>query len=331
MIIRHFLLWARTATPGQRAEALGALARAYLYSELTPDDRWEAETAMTALLDDPSPMVRRALAEALANAKQAPHHIVVALANDQSDIAALVLSRSPVLSDADLIDCVAIGDELVQTAIALRPQVNVCLSAALAEIAAPAALAALLENHAATISASSLARIAARHGGEPRVREALLAHPELPLPIRQDIAVAIAETLSGFVLDCGWLSRARAERVAREAREKAAVSLSAEAAVDDVVRLVAHLRRTGQLTPALILRAVLSRAPAFAEAAFAELSGLPLERIRGLLRDRRGAGLGPLYKKAGLPASLEPASRPRWRRCGPMVRRSMPARSSRVA
>jgi uncharacterized protein (DUF2336 family) len=35
----------------------------------------------------------------------------VALANDQNDIAALVLSRSPVLSDADLVDCAALGGE----------------------------------------------------------------------------------------------------------------------------------------------------------------------------------------------------------------------------
>src|SRR5215207_4837542 len=117
MIVRQFLLWARTAPPGHRAEALSALARAYLYSDLTPDERWEAETAMTAMLDDPAPVVRRALAEAFANATEAPRHLVVALANDRSDIAALVLSRSPVLIEADLVDCAALGDELAQIAI----------------------------------------------------------------------------------------------------------------------------------------------------------------------------------------------------------------------
>ena len=61
MIIGSFLLWARTAPPGQRAEAGSALARAYLYSDLTSDERWEAETALIALLDD-VPNVRRALA-----------------------------------------------------------------------------------------------------------------------------------------------------------------------------------------------------------------------------------------------------------------------------
>ncbi|HEX8164244.1 MAG TPA: DUF2336 domain-containing protein [Beijerinckiaceae bacterium] len=307
MIIRQFLLWAQTAPPGERAEAAGALARAYLYSDLKPEDRWEAETAMTALLDDPSPLVRRALAEAFANAREAPRHLVVALANDQSDIAALVLARSPVLPDADLVDCAALGGEIVQTAVALRPRVSVAVSAALAEIASAVSLTALAGNAGAAIADSAFARMVERHGGSPELREALLARPDLPLPIRQSIAVAVSESLSTFVLGCGWLSPERTERIVREAREKTTLALSSAAEREDVSRLVSHLRRTGQLTPALILRALLSGGMAFAEAAFADLSGLAPARVAGLLRDRRGAGFAPLYRKAGLPAGLKPA------------------------
>ena len=54
------------APPGERAEATSALARAYLYSDLSPDDLAAAEGAMIMLLDDPSPLVRRALAEVFA-------------------------------------------------------------------------------------------------------------------------------------------------------------------------------------------------------------------------------------------------------------------------
>ncbi|HEX8666211.1 MAG TPA: DUF2336 domain-containing protein [Beijerinckiaceae bacterium] len=307
MIVRQFLLWAQTAPAGQRAEAAGALARAYLYSDLSPEDRWEAETAMTALLDDPSPLVRRALAEAFANAKDAPRHLVVALANDQDDVAALVLSRSPVLSDADLVDCAALGGEIARTAIALRPRVSVAVAAALAEIAGAASLAALAGNKGAEIPDSAFARMVERHGGEAALREALLARPDLPLAIRQSIAVAVSESLAGFVLGCGWLSPERTERIVREAREKTTLALSSAAEREDVSRLVAHLRRTGQLTPALILRALLSRNLAFAEAAFADLSGLAPARVASLLRDRRGSGFAALYRKAVLPASLQGA------------------------
>ena len=307
MIVRQFLLWARTAPPGQRAEAAGALARAYLYSDFSPEDRWEAATAMTALLDDPSPLVRRALAEAFANAKDAPRHLVVALANDQDDVAALVLSRSPVLSDADLVDCAALGGDLARTAIALRPRVSVAVAAALAEIAGAASLAALAGNRGAEIPDSAFARIVERHAGSAELRETLIARPDLPLAIRQAIAVAVSESLAGFVLDRGWLSPERTQRIVREAREKATLALSSAAEREDVSRLVAHLRRTGQLTPALILRALLSRNLVFAEAAFGDLSGLAPARVAGFLRDRRGSGFAALYRKAGLPASLEPA------------------------
>ncbi len=68
--------------------------------------------------------MRRALAEAFASAPDAPHHIVLGLADDQSDISSIVLGRSPVLSDSDLIDCAAIGDAIAQSAIALRPVVS---------------------------------------------------------------------------------------------------------------------------------------------------------------------------------------------------------------
>ncbi len=307
MIVRRFLIWVRSATPGQRADGVSALARTLLYADLSPEDRWEAETALTAMLDDPSPLVRRAMAEAFANAAEAPRHLVLALAGDQADIAALVLARSPLLADADLVDCAALGDDIVQEAIASRPRLSVAVSAALAEIAGPAALTVLADNREAEINPASLARMVERHGADGRLREALLARPGLPVEVRQAVAVALSQSLSAFVTGAGWLSLERCDRAVREARDKASVALSVEAPGADVHRLVAHLRRTGQLTPALILRAILSRGLAFAEAAFADLTGLPPARVAGLLQDRRSSGLGPLYKRAGLPEALRPA------------------------
>jgi uncharacterized protein (DUF2336 family) len=120
MIVRDFLDWVRTAPAGKRAEATSALARAYLYSDLSPDDLGAAEGAMLMLLDDPSPLVRRALADALAASPSAPPAIVLALAADHPDIAAPVLALSPLFVDADLVDAVATGTPAVQTAIASR-------------------------------------------------------------------------------------------------------------------------------------------------------------------------------------------------------------------
>ena len=130
-IVRRFLAWAQRAGAEERGEAASALARAYLYSDLTPSIRAEAALAMTSLLDDPSALVRRALAEALGGASEAPRHVILALAGDQSDVAAAVLQRSPVLTDADLVDCAALADVVAQCAIARRPNLGRGAAAAL--------------------------------------------------------------------------------------------------------------------------------------------------------------------------------------------------------
>ncbi len=85
-IVRDFLHWLDTAPANERAEAAGALGRAYLCSDLTADELAPAEGLMLKLLDDPSPLVRRALADALAASPAAPPAVIIALATDQPQI-----------------------------------------------------------------------------------------------------------------------------------------------------------------------------------------------------------------------------------------------------
>ena len=307
MIVRRFLLWARTAPAEARAQGAAALAGAYLRSAMSPEDRREAETALIALVDDPSPLVRRALAEELAAAPQAPRNLVLGLIAEQSDIAALLLAQSPVLTEADLVDAAAIGDGLAQRAIAQRPWLSPGICAALAEVGCEDALVALLANPTAEIPDFSLERIFEREGEAGAVREAMLARDDLPTGLRQAIAAKVSDALAAFVSGCGWLTEERSARLARESTERVAVALAAGGEASDAPAIVDCLRENGRLTPGVILRSLLSGEPALAEAAFAALSDLPLKRVRALLWDRRGAGLKALYRKAAMPDALLPA------------------------
>src|SRR4249920_1945087 len=114
MIVRQFINWVRTAPAGERAEATRALARAWLISDLSEDDRIAAEGALLMLLDDPSPLVRLSMSEVFARSPDAPATIVRALAADQPSIALPVLEHSPLLIDADLVDIVATGNNDTQ-------------------------------------------------------------------------------------------------------------------------------------------------------------------------------------------------------------------------
>ncbi|GJE46890.1 DUF2336 domain-containing protein [Methylobacterium soli] len=305
MIIRQFLAWTQHSSAGRRAEAASALARAYLYTNLGPEAAWEAKTAILALLDDPAPVVRRALAEACAASARAPRPLVVSLAADQPEIASLVLARSPILTDADLVDAAAMGAEDIRTVIAARHHLTYAVAGALAEIGGPETLARLAANPTAQITTGRLLRMVERHGDDATLREALLARADLPLEVRHAVAGRLARTLSGFVTACGWLSPERGERVGREASERSVLELCADAGAGALGRVVQHLRGTGQLNAGLILRAILSGQMMFAEAAYADLTGIDRARVAGLMRQPRGTA--SLHRRAGLPEPLLPA------------------------
>jgi len=199
MIVRHFLDWIRTAPAGKRAEATAALARAYLYSDLSPDDAAAAEGAMLMLLDDASPMVRRALADALAASPSAPPAIVLALAADQPQIAAPVLALSPLFIDADLVDAVATGNGAVQSAIATRAGLPRPVAAAIAEVGSAEACLVLAENSEAEMAPVSIDRMIERFGHLAAIREALLAREDIGAATRLTLVAKVSETLVDFV------------------------------------------------------------------------------------------------------------------------------------
>jgi uncharacterized protein (DUF2336 family) len=303
MIVRQFISWVRTAPAGERAEATRALSRAWLVSDLSEEDRAAAEGALLMLLDDPSPLVRQAMAEVFARSTEAPGAIVQALSLDQPSVALPVLEHSPLLIDADLVDLIAIGNSEVQCAIARRVNLPPSVCAAIAEVGTAAAALELIENAYAELAPFSWDRIVERHGHLGAIRESMLVLEDLPAATRVALVAKLSDTLAQFVAARNWLSADRAGRIANEARERSTINIAARSLGDDMHELVLHLRATGQLTAGLILRALLSGNLELFDHALAELSGLPPARVSSLLHDRGGASLRALLTRAGLPES----------------------------
>ena len=184
-----------------------------------------------------------------------------------------------------MIDCAAIGDVFAQSAIALRARVPRGVCAALAEVGAREAAISLAVNPGADLPEFSMRRMIERFGDDGEMREALLSRPYLPARCAAISSTPPPQASPSFVVDCGWLSSERAERLAREARDKANVIIVAETAECDgrhgVRELVAHLRGCGQLTASLVLRALLSGNRDLFEAALVELSGLREDKVAG--------------------------------------------------
>jgi uncharacterized protein (DUF2336 family) len=306
-IVRRFLAWAQSANADARAEGASALARAYLYSDLTPSVRAEAAVAMTALTDDPSVLVRQALAEALCRAHDAPRTVILALAADEPEAAAAVLQYSLVLTDADLVECVRNGDLPAHMALTRRRKLGRQAAAALAAVGQLDAVLALIANLDIDLPPELLDSVLTRFNDDARVRDALLERASLPAALRARIAVTAAKDLA--IEASQWMAPERAERVAREARDRAISAIASSCLPDERAELARALRAAGALTPALLLRSLLGGRSDLFAASMSELSGVPAPRVAAFILEPQGQGFAALARRAGLKDGVLPAFR----------------------
>jgi uncharacterized protein (DUF2336 family) len=304
---RVFSVAARRATQGSGPRSGEARACLPLWRATEPE-REHARHALTLLAGHASPLVRRALATTVASATNAPHCVVHALASDCSDVAAIILARSPLLSSAELVECAATADSIAQTAIALRPWVPAPVCAALAEAGALKALLALASNPGAELLEFSIRRMIERHSQDADLRAALLSRPNLPVSIHSDLACGAAISHAARLVERSALPPEKAEWLIQDACEQAIVKIAVEIASEtsQIMKLVAHLRHSKQLTAALLLRGLLCSNRSLFEFALRELTGLRLRRVAGLVADEKSRGFAALYRRAGMPERLLP-------------------------
>lgn len=299
-VIQHFMKWMETAKVAERAAAAVALAHAYLDGKLAFEERYAAEAAMTALLDDPSSKVRAALAEAVSMSRHAPVQVVAALAADQPDVAGPVLARSPVLSDTDLIECISEGREASQCLIAGRPRISMGVAAAIAEVGALEACLVLADNSGADIASLSFRRLIERFGSDARLREALFADPRLPSDCRHKLLVHLGEALRDAPFVKALVGQVRAEKLTREACVRASLTLIDSVEQNEYEALVEHLRLSGELSTGFVIRLVAHGKIDFFGTVLVALAGQPEARVRALLSNGRDVAISALLQKAGL-------------------------------
>ena len=300
MIVQHFLKWSQAADVSKRAAAASALGRAYLQSDMDFEERCAADAAMTLLLDDPSPKVRLALAEAVASSRAAPPQIVTALAGDQYEIASLVIARSPVLRDGDLIARVAIAEPRIQALIADRPEVSNSLALAICEYGHRNAIVTLLANHNAHVCAGCRDIVVERHLDDAAVRGALLADPDLSPVHRLKVLQASRDALSASPFVSRVLGEGGAKRISGEAASNALVLLASGRMDEGIRDLIAELRESGALTTKLLIRAVCAGKIDFVARVLADLSGQAYDRVTSILVGERDNQLRALLDASGL-------------------------------
>jgi uncharacterized protein (DUF2336 family) len=242
--------------------------------------------------------IKLRLAERLAETPDAPKERVVALANDEINIARPLLTMSAALADEDLVEIVRQRGMSHRLAIASREGVSETVTAALVESGDGDVMRELLDNRSARIAEATYAYLA----------ELSHAREELQKPLvgREDLPGDVAARLYGWV--AADLKRRIRERHPFDARavkwagemewviEEAAVQAAADHAVaydwgTATDRLADAIQAEHLNDPAILVKTLRQGHVSLFEAIFARLAELPIKIARRILYQPDGRAL----------------------------------------
>jgi len=309
VFVERFMAWSVAAGVEQRSKAISELAGDLLTGKVAEQDEPDCEQILTLYLDDPNTRVRRALASAVAPHSHAPRTLIWALAEDVAEVAEPIFATSPILRSKDLVHAAVNGEELLQSAVARREDIDGAVCRALVEKGLPLAICGLLENKSVVLGPGLKHDIAVRLGDVPEVRELLLASNDLAARTRQILVERLSTSLLSFATGKGWAEESKMANVTRDACNRVAIDIAGQTDPDNMPEFVQHLRDTDQLTPALLVRAACHGNAAMLENTFALLSGKSLSKVQSIIDANRPSAFRSLYSRTGLPEAFMPVFR----------------------
>lgn len=292
-----------------RAEVAAKVARQFNEVELLPRERELAHEILGYLVHDVAVSVRESLSRCLTDNPAAPRNIVLQLARDIDQVAIPVLERSPVLTDEDLVGLVYYGSPAKQCAIAGRAEVGAPVSEAIAHRGDRQAVLTLVHNSGAVINEAAATILAKRYGEDADVAAPLVKRGELPALLVERLIAMISEQIRDYLVEHHEVDRRVAATLEEQTRERTTADTIQRTGQTDLRALTQQLAANNRLTATLILRAACAGEIRFVEAAFAELTSVPDERIWRLIHDVGALGFRAVYARAGMPEALYPAFR----------------------
>ncbi|MDO9126301.1 MAG: DUF2336 domain-containing protein, partial [Parvibaculum sp.] len=261
------------------------------------------------LVRDVAVSVREQLTRCINDNPTSPPNIVLHLARDIDQVAIPILERSPVLTDEDLVGLVYYGSSDKQCAIAGRAVVGAPVSEAIAHRGDRSAVLTLVQNSGAVINEAAATMLVQRYADDADVAAPLVQRSELPALLVERLIAMVSEQMREYLVVHHEIDGRMAATLEEQARERTTTNALGRMGNDDLRGLVAQLAENGRLSATLILRAACIGEMRFVEAAFAELTGVPDERIWRLIHDVGALGFRAVYARAGMPEALYPAFR----------------------
>lgn len=245
--------------------------------------------------------VRQALAERMSELDDAPHDLILLLANDRIEVAQGVLERSTLLNENELIDIINAATHLHQKAIAGRDDVTERIAASLAESSAPEVLLALVRNQRARLATETIERLVERSRDDIELQRGVLARPEMHQDLATRMCGFVSDALHGFITQRFGIDPAAIRKDIAMASAEAHARMTQASGPE---RLVSKLHAAGQLKPGFAVKALGQGQLDVFEHAVAKLIGAPVEAIVRILKSGDAGLLATICQAIGIDRSV---------------------------
>jgi len=266
-------------------------------------ERSLAADILRHLAKDVEMSIRIKLAERIADKAEAPHELILMLADDRIEVARLVLARSPVLSEADLLNVIKAGSDDHQVAVAERPEISEIVSSSLARSECESVLIALLRNQTAKIGSDTFSQLADRARLIAALQEPLVNRADLP-PVLADRMYAWVSVALKTVLVRRYpevedsLTRALDETTSQLQTGKPPTPEASAA------KLVNKLAGSGQIKPSFLIRVLHQGQMDLFEHGFAALLDMDVADIRTALYGQKPTLVALACRAVGIDRSV---------------------------
>ena len=271
--------------------------------ELQPSERELMLEILQRLSNDVEMSVRANLSNRLSEDGDAPIDLIRMLANDEVQVAYKILTCSPVLRDADLIEVLRHRTMQHQLAVAIRKDISEEVSAAIVETGSEDVIVTLLNNQDARISADILEFLAEESKRIDSFQKPLVRRPDLPAELAERMCYWVSVAVRNYIIE-----NFHVDVDDLDDQMSAAVSdvleTNSEPSGDAAERLVDRLFNGGSLSAEFALKSLQQGQISIFEFSFAKLVGIRPVLARRIIYEPGGEALGIACQAIGLERSI---------------------------
>jgi uncharacterized protein (DUF2336 family) len=297
---------ASETSPDKRRELLEEVTDLFLEQPAAHSDR-ESELfgdVMAKVAYQVEMQVRQRLAERLAKVAEAPHDLIVTLANDEIEVAGPILRHSGVLRDEDLVKVAREKGQGHLLAVSQRESVSEAVSEVLVERGNDQVLVALANNAGAEFSRDTMANLVAKSEKIEALHKPLLERHDLPPDMMHNMFWWVSSALREYIASQTGVDESVLEEVLDETRADIESQIRAnESDLLRAARKVRQMHRAGQLNEIALVHFLRQKETPSFIVAFALMCDVDMTTARRILFDPGHEGLAIACKAVGFDRS----------------------------